>query len=203
MQQRDWLDPAVKIRRNHLAIRLLPEFISSTRADILLKHLIDTTPWQQPRVKVYGKWHPTPRLVSFYADEQLSYGYSQTLHGALPLTTTLSNLKARISRLTSIPFNAVLLNYYRDGRDTMGWHADDEKELGIQPAIASLSLGAGRDIHFKSRNGDEELVKLNLPSGSLLIMDGDTQHYWLHHIPKRAKCTTPRVNLTFRNITSV
>ncbi|MCP4008733.1 MAG: alpha-ketoglutarate-dependent dioxygenase AlkB [Proteobacteria bacterium] len=200
MQQRDWLDPSLDISRKHLAIRLLPEFISSARADILLKHLIDNTPWQQPRVKVYGKWHPTPRLVSFYADEKLSYGYSQTLHGALPLTTTLFDLKTRISQLTSIPFNAVLLNYYRDGRDTMGWHADDEKELGVQPTIASLSLGAARDIHFKSRNGGEELVKLNLPSGSLLIMDGDTQHYWLHHIPKRAKCTTPRVNLTFRNI---
>ncbi len=180
MQQRDWLDPSLDIRRKHLAIRLLPEFISSTRADILLKHLIDNTPWQQPRVKVYGKWHSTPRLVSFYAEEQLSYGYSQTLHCALPITTTLFDLKTRISRLTSIPFNAVLLNYYRDGRDTMGWHADNEKELGIQPAIASLRLGAARDIHFKSRNGGEELVKLNLPSGSLRIMDGDTQHYSLN-----------------------
>jgi alkylated DNA repair dioxygenase AlkB len=82
----------------------------------------------------------------------------------------------------------------------MGWHADDEKELGGQPNIASLSLGAARDIHFKSKHGEREMLKLNLPSGSLLIMDGETQRYWLHHIPKRAKCTTPRINLTFRNI---
>ena len=82
----------------------------------------------------------------------------------------------------------------------MGWHADDEKELGKQATIASLSVGAARDIHFKSKAGNGEVIKLNLPSGSLLIMDGNTQHNWLHHIPRRAKCITPRINLTFRNI---
>lgn len=82
----------------------------------------------------------------------------------------------------------------------MGWHADDEEELGRNPTIASLSLGAARDIHFKPKNGNGEVIKLNLPPGSLLIMDGNTQHHWLHHIPRRAKCIAPRINLTFRNI---
>jgi alkylated DNA repair dioxygenase AlkB len=200
MQQLDWLDKTLYINRNHLSIRLLPKFIDAGEADTLLKHLIELTAWQQPRIKVYGKWHPTPRLVSFYGDAQLSYGYSETLHGPQPWTAKLSELNSRLSRMSCKKFNSVLLNYYRDGRDTMGWHADDEIELGTQPTIASLSLGAARDIHFKSKTGKDELIKLNLVAGSLLIMEGDTQQYWLHHIPKRAKCTTPRINLTFRNI---
>jgi alkylated DNA repair dioxygenase AlkB len=200
MQQLDRLDKTLNINRNHLSIRLLPGFIDAGEADTLLKHLIEVTAWQQPRIKVYGKWHPTPRLVSFYGYAPLSYGYSDTLHEPQPWTEKLSDLNARLSRMPCKRFNSVLLNYYRDGRDTMGWHADDEKELGTQPTIASLSLGAARDIHFKSKSGEDELIKLNLASGSLLIMEGDTQQYWLHHIPKRAKCTTPRINLTFRNI---
>lgn len=200
MQQLDWLDKTLDINRNHLSIRLLPDFIDADEADTLLKHLIEVTAWQQPRIKVYGKWHPTPRLVSFYGDAQRSYGYSKTLHGPQPWTAKLSELNSRLSRISCKKFNTVLLNYYRDGRDTMGWHADDEKELGTRSTIASLSLGAARDIHFKSKSGKDELIKLNLASGSLLIMEGDTQQYWLHHIPKRARCTTPRINLTFRNI---
>ena len=200
MLQKDWLDDALVIRRDNLSIQLLPEFISSGEGNTLLKQLIKNTPWQQPRIKVYGKWHPTPRLVSFHGDEQLLYGYSQTLHGPQPWSNALLDLKNRVCSQSCQSFNSVLLNYYRNGQDTMGWHADDEKELGKQATIASLSVGAARDIHFKSKAGNGEVIKLNLPSGSLLIMDGNTQHNWLHHIPRRAKCITPRINLTFRNI---
>jgi alkylated DNA repair dioxygenase AlkB len=200
MLQNDWLDDSLTIRRDKLSIQLLPEFISAAEGNALLKQLIEITPWQQPRIKVYGKWHPMPRLVSFYGDKRLSYGYSKMRHGTQAWSSTLLDLKTRVCSQTSRQFNSVLLNYYRNGQDTMGWHADDEKELGRKPTVASLSLGAARDMHFKSKTGNGEVIKLNLPSGSLLIMGGDTQHNWLHHIPKRAKCFTPRINLTFRNI---
>ncbi len=202
MLQKDWLGDTLSIRRDKLSIQLLPEFISAVEANALLAHLIETTPWQQPRIKVYGKWHPTPRLVSFHGDEQLLYAYSQTLNGTQLWSSTLLDMKTRVCLQTSQRFNSVLLNYYRNGQDTMGWHADDERELGRRPSSASLSLGAARDIHLKSNTGNAELIKLNLPSGSLLLMDGDTQHNWLHHIPKRAKCVAPRINLTFRHILS-
>ena len=97
-------------------------------------------------------------------------------------------------------FNAVLLNYYRNGHDTMGWHADDEPELGQQPVIASLSLGASREIFFKPKHGKGTRIALTLTSGSLLIMREETQRRWLHHIPKRTRCRPPRVNLTYRRI---
>ena len=200
MLQKDWLNDALSIHRDKLSIQLLPDFISANEANTLLKHLIENIVWQQPRIKVYGKWHPTPRLVSFHGDKQLVYGYSETLHGTQRWSNVLLDLKTRVCLQTAQHFNSVLLNYYRNGQDTMGWHADDEKELGRQATIASLSVGAARDIHFKSKTGNGEMIQINLPPGSLLIMDGDTQHNWLHHIPKRAKCITPRINLTFRNI---
>ena len=200
MQQFDWLHSGISTNENNLSIRLIANFIAVQDADTLLKHLLKTTPWQQPRVRVYGKWHPTPRMVAFYADPFLSYRCSETLHGAQSWTPELSKIRVRIEQQLASRFNAVLLDYYRDGRDTMGWHADDEKELGYQPVIASLSLGAARDIYFKAKSGRQTPVKINLASGSLLIMDGQTQAHWLHHIPKRLKCNSARINLTFRNI---
>ena len=186
--------------RDHLDIELYTGFLQDQHARQLLRHLIKSTPWQQPRLKVWGKWHLTPRLVAFYGDPERRYSYSENPHTALNWTAELTGLKQRIENAHAQRYNAVLLNYYRDGQDTIGWHADDEAELGERPTIASLSLGAARDMHFRSRSGDHRPIHLNLPSGSLLLMRGDTQHYWQHHLPRRARCTEPRINLTFRYI---
>ena len=200
MQQADLLSDSCRIYRDHLDIELHGGFLSETRARTLLDHLLETTPWQQPRVKVWGKWHRTPRLVALYGNKGLHYAYSETLHGALPWTAQLTRLKQQVEKACTQRFNAVLLNYYRDGQDTMGWHADDETELGLQPCIASLSLGAARDIHFRPKSRACPPVHLNLQHGSLLLMRGDTQQHWQHHVPRRASCREPRLNLTFRFI---
>ncbi len=201
MQQLDLLNPEpLEIRRDGLSLLLIPDILSAQQSSELFTHLAESTPWQQPRLKIYGKWHPTPRLVSFYGDPGLRYQYSRTLHGSLTWTPRLLALKQSIAQYCQCDFNCVLLNQYRDGQDTMGWHADDEPELGHQPTIASLSLGTARDIHFKSRTAKGEKFSLTLAAGSLLIMSGDTQKHWLHHVPKRARCTQARINLTFRHI---
>ena len=205
LQQLDFLherraNRPVEIKHDGLFLKLIPDYLPSQESKDLLQALIRDTPWQQPKLKVYGKWHPTPRLVSFYGDPGLRYQYSRALHGTLNWTPKLLALKQSIAQNCQCNFNCVLLNHYRDGQDTMGWHADDEAELGDQPTIASLSLGAARDIHFKPRATKGEKFSLMLPAGSLLIMSGDTQKHWLHHVPKRARCTQARINLTFRNI---
>lgn len=191
---------AIEIKRDGLLLKFIPDFLSSQASEDLLRLLIQDTPWQQPELKVYGKWHPTPRLVSFYGDKGLHYRYSSALHGTLNWTPELRTLKQSIAQYCQCAFNCVLLNHYRDGQDTMGWHADDEPELGYQPTIASLSLGAVRDIHFKSHVAKGKKISLTLPGGSLLIMSGSTQQHWLHHVPKRSRCTQARINLTFRHI---
>ncbi len=201
MQQLDLLNPEpLEIRRGGLSLLLIPDFLNAQQSSELFTHLAKNTPWQQPRIRVYGKWHPTPRLVSFYGDPGLRYQYSSTLHGTLPWTPQLQAVRQSIETQFRQSFNCVLLNQYRDGQDSMGWHADDEAELGEQATIASLSLGAARDIHFKSRSAKGEKICLSLPHGSLLLMTGDTQKYWLHHVPRRARCKQARINLTFRTI---
>ena len=117
-----------------------------------------------------------------------------------PMTNTLLGLIEQIKLFDDNEFNAVLLNLYRDGKDSNGWHADNEKELGKNPVIASISLGEERFFHLKHRTQKEQRLKIALKHGSLLIMGGEMQHYWLHQIPKTAKKIAPRINLTFRNI---
>ena len=200
MHQLDLLGTTEHIRRDGLEIDLVQDFLAPGEASRVLQQLIETTPWEQPRVRVYGKWHLTPRLVSFHAEPDLAYAYSEWLHAARPWTPMLLDLRQRLAAAANSPFNAVLLNYYRDGRDSIGWHADDETELGADPVIASLSVGAARELFFKPRGGQGERLSLRLASGSLMIMRGKTQQNWLHHLPRRARCSRPRVNLTFRLI---
>ena len=197
--QLDFIGDNQIIEHNHLSLELQPDFLSSAQADALLDELIHTKQWQQPQIKVYGKWHKSPRLVQFVGDQNLVYKYSKTLHATQAWTPRLKKLKQHVEKYCEAKFNAVLLNYYRDGQDTMGWHADDEPELGSHPVIASLSVGATRDMHFKPKAGGE-LIKLSLNPGSLLLMRGETQKYWQHHIPKRLRCQAPRINMTFRMI---
>ncbi len=166
---------------------------------MLLQALIDTTDWRQEEITVYGKSYLQPRLSAWHGD--LSYSYSGIRLEPLPWTPTLLDLKTRVEALTEHEFNSVLLNYYRDQNDSMGMHSDNERELGPQPAIASLSLGDERTFLLKHKTRkDLKTVKLALPAGSLLLMRGDTQQYWRHGINKEKYPCGPRINLTFRAI---
>ena len=167
----------------------------------LLNELIRTTPWRQQEITIYGKSWPQPRLSAWYGDREATYRYSGISMDPLPWTNTLLDIKTAIETLTGQRFNSVLLNYYRDNQDSMGMHSDDERELGPEPVIASLSLGEERTFLLKHKSRkDLRTLKLPLPSGSLLLMKGLTQRHWKHGINKeRTRCGT-RVNLTFRTI---
>ena len=167
----------------------------------LLHALIEETPWRAEDITVFGKTHPQPRLVAWYGDPGTDYTYSGIRHEPLPWTPRLLGLKATVERYCEHSFNSVLLNYYRDGRDSMGMHADDEPELGPEPVIASVSLGEQRKLRFRhKRDKSVQGIDLPLPSGSLLIMRGETQQHWKHGLNKLARACGPRVNLTFRQI---
>jgi len=167
--------------------------------ELLLRELIDTTAWRQEKITVYGKPYLQPRLSAWYGN--LSYSYSGIRLEPEPWTPTLLRIKAHVEALSGHQFNSVLLNYYRDHNDSMGMHSDDERELGRQPTIASLSLGEQRTFLLKHKTRkDLKTAKLVLPSGSLLLMQGDTQQHWRHGINKQRKPCGPRLNLTFRAI---
>lgn len=169
--------------------------------DDLLRELTDNTDWRQEEITLYGKRHLQPRLSAWYGNKESNYTYSGITMTPRPWTDTLLNIKVRIESLVSHQFNSVLLNYYRDQRDSMGMHSDDESELGQQPVIASLSLGEERTFLLRHKfRKDLNTIKLPLPSGSLLLMKGDTQYYWKHGISKEKHSCGPRVNLTFRKI---
>jgi alkylated DNA repair dioxygenase AlkB len=157
--------------------------------------------WKQDHIKLFGKVHPTPRLVAWYGDPHCTYTYSGVVNTPLAWTPTLLTIKDRIEQLLyPAKFNCVLLNFYRDGHDKMGWHSDDEKELGPNPNIASVSFGATRRFDFKHKTDPGNKFSLELHSGSVLLMQGDMQHHWLHQLPAQKRILTPRINLTFRFI---
>jgi alkylated DNA repair dioxygenase AlkB len=167
--------------------------------DRLVAQLISECPWRQEEITVYGKAYLQPRLSAWYGD--LGYSYSGIRLEPLPWSATLLDIKARVQQLVGHEFNSVLLNYYRDQHDKMGMHSDDEKELGDRPVIASLSLGESRTLLLRHKTRkDLPTIKLALPSGSLLLMCGETQHYWRHGINAERNHCAARINLTFRQI---
>lgn len=176
-----------------------PNFIRSHVADELYLTLLDETRWQTDSISIFGKTHPIPRLQAWYGEPEAKYSYSNINLTPLPWNQTLLNIRAQIEELSQATFNSVLLNLYRSGADSNGWHSDDEKELGKNPIIASLSLGQKRVFHLKHKSNKTK-ESILLESGSLLIMSGATQHYWKHQIPKSKKDLQPRINLTFRRI---
>lgn len=165
-------------------------------ADVL-RRLVDETPWRAETIIVYGKRHLQPRLTAWYGEA--GYTYSGLTLDPLPMTPLLRQLHAAVEAATGRRYNSVLLNYYRDGADSMGMHSDDERELGREPAIASLSFGATRTFVLRHK-ASKRTVKFDLTDGSLLLMAGSLQTHWLHGINKTAKPTGARVNLTFRYI---
>ncbi|MBT8138311.1 MAG: alpha-ketoglutarate-dependent dioxygenase AlkB [Gammaproteobacteria bacterium] len=179
-------------------LKYCPEFYTSTQAAALFVQLQGEIQWSQPQVRLFGKTHKVPRLTAFYGDRGLQYSYSGVRHETLPWSATLQQIKRDVERSTQRKFNSVLLNCYRNGSDSNGWHADDEKELGDAPFIASLSLGASRDFHFRHNKLGKHNYSCALESGSLLLMAGCMQQHWQHQLPKRLKVSDARINLTFR-----
>jgi alkylated DNA repair dioxygenase AlkB len=176
-----------------------PEFVPNSMAWELYKTILSETDWRQESISLYGKTHKVPRLSSWIADSDVEYGYSNMTMQPVPWNDNLFKLKEAVEQQTKATYNSVLLNYYRDGQDSNGWHSDDEKELGRDPVIASLSLGASRDFHLRHKTKKGLKQSIALEHGSLLLMGGSTQHNWQHHVPKRANAG-PRINLTFRDI---
>jgi alkylated DNA repair dioxygenase AlkB len=169
--------------------------------DNVMRCLIDEIPWRAESIVVWGRTYPQPRLIAWYGDLGKNYTYSGIQLTPLPWTPMLLDIKSRVEAVARADFNSVLLNYYRDHRDSMGLHSDDEPELGERPILASLSLGEERTFILKHKR-DKTLkpVRLKLGSGSLLLMKGDTQRYWKHGIDKETHPCGSRVNLTFRRI---
>lgn len=178
----------------------IPNFYNPQTASDYFEHLKKSVPWQQDDIKIFGKTHLQPRLTALFATNEKPYRYSNITMTPNKWTLQLERIKRDIETLCHHEFTTVLLNLYRTGNDSNGWHADNEKELGKNPVIASLSLGETRSFHFKHRTIKDEKHKLNLEHGSLLIMKGEMQHFWLHQIPKTKKVTRERINLTFRTL---
>lgn len=177
-----------------------PGFLEAVEATECFEKLRLETPWRQDEIRIFGKTYPQPRLTALYGNNQRPYQYSNIVMHPLKFTPFLEELKATIDKISGISFTSCLLNLYRDGRDSNGWHADDEKELGTNPIIASLSLGAARMFHLKHKKNKDLKTKIVLEHGSLLLMKGGTQHNWLHQIPKTKRPIGERINLTFRVI---
>ena len=174
-----------------------PAFYAKSEADALFEKLKSETPWKQER----GRFGPFPRLTAWYADAGMTYSYSGVTHHGITWTETLAQIRQDIEKATGASFNSLLLNYYRDGNDSMGYHADDERELGVNPIIASLSFGGVRMFHLKHIKTREKLT-FDLAHGSLLVMGGTSQHHWIHAVPKTKSQVGERINLTFRRIIS-
>ena len=173
--------------------------IPLAEANVYLEKLLASIVWQNDEALIYGKHIVTKRKVAWYADKNFSYTYSNTTKIALPWTKELLSLKALVEQYCNTRFNSCLLNLYHNGEEGVSWHSDDEKALGKDTCIASLSFGAARKFAVKHKTS-KETHALILEHGSLLVMQGSMQSHWLHSLPKTKKVRHPRVNLTFRTI---
>ena len=181
-------------------ITYFPDFLSPIKAQTYFKALKNNVPWQQDDIKVFGKIYAQPRLTALYASNKKAYTYSNITMHPHTFSGELLEIKQKLERDVGIVFTTCLVNRYRDGKDSNGWHADDEKELGQNPIIASVSLGEQRYFHLRHKEDKALKHKILLENGSLLLMKGETQHFWQHQIPKTAKRIGERINLTFRII---
>jgi len=180
-------------------LHLITCFLPSSLYQGLFQQLSECLAWEQTEIRMAGKLVRIPRLNVWYGDQNAIYRYSGTLFQPLPWIEPLFRLRRLIEQQSGHRFNSVLANLYRDGQDSVAWHADDEPELGANPYIASLSLGQCRRFQLKHRH-DRSVARIDidLPDNSLLLMGGALQHHWLHQVPKTRKPVGPRINLTFR-----
>ncbi len=189
-------------------ITYYPTLFDSEEATEIFEQLLTETTWQQDDISLFGKTYKQPRLTALFSENNKVYSYSGITMFPKPFTPTLQKIKSTIeSKINSLQktqyeskFNVVLLNLYRNGNDSIGWHSDDEKELGINPEIASVSFGSERIFQLKHKTNKSLQTKILLEHGSLLLMKGKTQHFWQHRISKSKKINQPRINLTFRFI---
>jgi alkylated DNA repair dioxygenase AlkB len=178
----------------------IPNLFSINKSNSYFNKLKTDIEWKQDKITVYGKTYMQPRLTALYGETNQPYSYSNITMYPKPFSKDLLDIKTNIEAVTANLFNTVLLNLYRDGNDSNGWHADNEKGLGEDPIIASLSFGESRPFHFKHKTLKNERHKLLLEHGSLLIMRGAMQQHWLHQIAKTKKQIGERINLTFRTL---
>ncbi|MGB5970243.1 MAG: alpha-ketoglutarate-dependent dioxygenase AlkB [Spirulinaceae cyanobacterium] len=182
-------------------VLIIPHFFSQEESDSLFATLYEEIQWRQDFIKMYGKSIPLPRLTAWYGDANKSYTYSKIQMNSTPWTDSLLKIKSRIENLAEASFNSVLINLYRDGKDGVAWHSDDETELGNMPVIASVSFGGTRRFVLKHKHNKElNKVDIKLSHGSLLVMKGNTQEDWQHQVPKTVKEVSRRINLTYRKI---
>ena len=175
------------------------DFLTKEQAGNLFNDLLNNLGWTEESINMFGKTILVPRLVCWYGDKTATYRYSGITHNPLPWTRSLRDIKSKVETATKQTFNSVLGNLYRNENDSMGWHSDNEKELGDEPFIASLSLGEERIFKIKHKTSREQ-IKLALPSGSLVTMAGAFQKNWQHCVPKNTASKKPRINLTFRYV---
>ncbi len=187
------------INHQNLDITLDKFFLNQSDANNLYDRCLNDISWQSSAIIMFGKKIDVPRLECWYGDLGCEYTYSGKSLKRFEFPNFLLNLRMLIEKKVNSNFNSVLANLYRDGQDSMGLHADDEKELGNEPVIASISLGENRPIIFQNKKTKEK-VTFDQPHGSLLVMQGKTQDHWKHAINKSKKIDKPRINLTFRNI---
>jgi alkylated DNA repair dioxygenase AlkB len=180
---------------------LFDNFFTKQESTKLQQNLIDNIQWRQDKIKIFGRLLDQPRLTAFYGDTKKAYSYSGILMTPIEWNEELLFIKNRVEEVANNKFTSVLLNYYRDGKDSMGWHSDDEKELGQNPIIGSVSFGESRVFQMKHKfQKDIKKVDIPLTNGSFLLMKGTTQHFWQHQIPKSKRQMNSRINLTFRII---
>lgn len=177
-----------------------PAFFAAPGADRLFRELRETTEWHQDTMRFLGKEVPLPRLTAWYGDPGSRYVYSGIENVPLPWTEPLLEVKNAVEAPCGVTFNGVLLNRYRTGQDSMGWHADNEPEFGDRPVIASVSFGGCRTFQLKHNERREWKTSVELTHGSLLIMRGETQANWRHRVPKTTRVVAERLNLTFRKL---
>lgn len=180
----------------------IENFYDSPRSEVLHSYLLKELPWKSGEIKLFGKVYPIPRKEVYFSDNELSYSYSGKELIIDVWDKNVLGIKSGVEALLNVKFNACLANLYCNGQDSNGWHADNEKELGRNPIIASVSFGATRRFDLKHQSTKEKL-SFQLASGSLLVMGGEMQHFWKHQIPKQKNINDPRVNLTFRQVLDI
>jgi alkylated DNA repair dioxygenase AlkB len=181
------------------AITFWPNWLSAKDADNLLSKSMEAIDWRADTIRIVGKQIPIPRLQQWFGQPGTSYTYSNICMQAVSFPGWIDSLRASVEEQTASPFNRALVNYYRDGSDSVDWHADDETELGYEPVIASLSLGVERVFQLRHKL-TKQRISISLPHGSLLMMGAGIQEYWQHRIAKVANLPEPRVNFTFRHM---
>ncbi len=181
-------------------ITMYTGFFDEQESDLFFSDLLQGTKWRQDKMKLYGKDIDLPRQTAWYGDNDKDYTFSGITMNPEPWTPTLLDIKARVEEAAGTTFNSVLLNHYRSGSDSISWHTDAERELGKNPIIASVTFGDARRFMLRQIGNKDIKTEVELSHGSLLVMAGETQHYWQHQVPKTKANVEARINLTFRQI---